>query len=187
MPAPRGVGPLTSSGPAERRTRRPVLLLAGVAVAVVAVDQAVKAFVLDALVPGRFVPLLGDGIGWQLVFNPGAAFGIPLPAPVFPVVTLVVLVAVLRSLGEAPGPGTVVAQGLVVGGALGNLADRVVRAAPGDPLGGLVVDYVAWGSFPRFNVADAAITVGVALLLVVLLLEERRSGTADAAGAAGAA
>ncbi|MGA1078702.1 MAG: signal peptidase II [Nitriliruptoraceae bacterium] len=143
------------------------------AAAVVVVDQAVKVAVLEVLTPGRFVPLLGDAVGWQLVFNPGAAFGIPLPAPVFPVATVVVLVAVLRSLGET-GRAGVVAQALVVGGALGNLADRVVRATPGDPLGGLVVDYVAWGSFPRFNVADAAITVGVVLLLVLLLLEERR-------------
>lgn len=173
LPPPRGVGALTAGAPAVRRPRRPGLLLAGVAGAVLAVDQAVKVVVLEVLTPGRFVPLLGDAVGWQLVFNPGAAFGIPLPAPVFPVATLVVLIAVVRSLGES-GSGGIVAQALVVGGALGNLADRVVRATPGDPLGGLVVDYVAWGSFPRFNVADAAITVGVALLLLVLLAEERR-------------
>lgn len=181
MPAPRGVGALTTSGPAARRTRRPVLLLAGVAAAAVAVDQAVKAYVLDTLTPGRFVPLLGEAVGWQLVFNPGAAFGIPLPAPVFPLATLVVLFTILRSLSDAPGRASVLAQGLVIGGAFGNLADRVVRAVPGDPLGGLVVDYVAWGSFPRFNVADAAITVGVVLLLVVVLVEERRSGAAEPA------
>lgn len=137
--------------------------------------------VLDTLTPGRYVPLLGESVGWQLVFNPGAAFGIPLPAPVFPVATLVVLVTILRSLSDAPGPASVLAQGLVIGGAFGNLADRIVRAAPGDPLGGLVVDYVAWGSFPRFNVADAAITVGVVLLLGVVLVEERRSGAVEPA------
>ncbi len=180
VPPPRGVGALTEPGaaPARRGTRRAGFVLAGVAAAVVALDQVVKEFVLGALTPGRFVPFLGDAVGWQLVFNPGAAFGIPLPAPVFPVVTLVVLVAVVRSLGDA-GPGSVPAQGLLVGGALGNLADRVVRAAPGDPLGGLVVDFVAWGSFPRFNVADAAITVGVVLLLLGVLLEERRGTRTD--------
>lgn len=180
LPPPRGVGALTAGTPADRRPRRPGLLLAAVVSAVVAVDQAVKVLVLDVLTPGRFVPLLGDAVGWQLVFNPGAAFGIPLPAPVFPVATLVVLVAVVRSLGES-GRGGVLAQGLVVGGALGNLADRVVRAGPGDPLGGLVVDYVAWGSFPRFNVADAAITVGVALLLLLLVVEERRESARERA------
>ena len=180
LPPSRGVGALTAASPAVGRPRRPGLLLTAVVATVLVVDQAVKVVVLDVLVPGRFVPFLGDAVGWQLVFNPGAAFGIPLPAPVFPVATLVVLVAVLRSLGET-GPGGVVAQGLVVGGALGNLADRVVRAEPGDPLGGLVVDYVAWGSFPRFNVADAAITVGVALLLLLLLLEERRERTRETA------
>jgi len=179
VPAPRGVGALTAEGPARRRAG---LLLLTVAAVVVVVDQAVKVLVLDTLVPGRFVPFLGDAVGWQLVFNPGAAFGVPLPAPVFPVATLVVLVVVLRSLGGAGAVGTL-AQGLVIGGAVGNLADRVVRAAPGEPLGGLVVDFVAWGSFPRFNVADAAITVGVVLLLLVLLREERRA----AAGSGGAA
>lgn len=148
-------------------------MLLAVVTAVVAIDQAVKVLVLEVLAPGRYVPLIGDAVGWQLVFNPGAAFGIPLPAPVFPLATVVVLVVVVRSLGDA-GRGGVLAQGLVVGGALGNLADRVVRAEPGDPFGGLVVDYVAWGSFPRFNVADAAITVGVALLLLLLVREERR-------------
>lgn len=149
-------------------------MLAAVAAVVVVLDWAVKELALARLVPGRFVPLLGDHVGWQLVFNPGAAFGIPLPPPVFPVVTAVVVVAVVRSLREAGGRAVVAAQGLVVGGAFGNLLDRVIR--PGDgPLGGLVVDFVAWGSFPRFNVADAAITVGVVSLLLLLVRDERRA------------
>jgi signal peptidase II len=154
-------------------------LLAAVVLLVVVVDQSVKRLVLARLEPGVFVPFLGERIGWQLIFNPGAAFGIPLPRLVFPIVTLVVLVLVVRSLPGAPEPLLVLAQGLIVGGALGNVIDRVVRAEGGGLFSGEVVDYVAWGSFARFNVADAAITVGVSLMMLALLLEERADRRAD--------
>jgi len=151
---------------------------------VVGLDQAVKAFVLARLELGAFVPFLGPRVGWQLVLNPGAAFGVPLPAAVFPLVTLVVVVVVVRSLAAAPPPALVVAQGLVVGGAIGNVLDRVVRASPGSWVDGRVVDFVAWGSFPRFNVADAAITAGVALLLLLTVRDELE-GRAGADGTLG--
>jgi hypothetical protein len=64
----------------------------------------------------------------------------------------------------------------LLGGALGNVVDRVVRVGdPGDPqwLHGHVVDFVAWGSFPRFNVADSAITIGLALLVLDMLFAPR--------------
>jgi signal peptidase II len=157
-------------------TRRPTfdrVLLAGVVSAVVVLDQLVKRFVLEQLEPGVFVPFLGPRIGWQLIFNPGAAFGFPLPPLVFPVVTLIVLIVVVRSLRDGLAPLLVVAQGLILGGALGNIVDRVVRAGDGGRFSGKVVDFVAWGTFARFNVADAAITVGVALVILAILREER--------------
>jgi len=147
-------------------------LLAAVVTAVVVLDQIAKRIVLSRLEPGVFVPFLGERIGWQLIFNPGAAFGIPLPPLVFPIVTIVVLVVVVRGIPEHPAPLLVLSQGLILGGALGNVIDRVVRADAG-LFSGTVVDFVAWGSFARFNVADAAITVGVALMVLALLLEER--------------
>lgn len=159
-------------------TRRPVLnwtLLVSVVVAVVVADQVVKRLALARLEPGVFVPLIGSRIGWQLVFNPGAAFGLPLPPVVFPLVTLLVLVLVVRSLSDGPASLLVGSQSLIVGGAIGNLVDRIVRAEEGALFSGHVVDFVAWGSFPRFNVADAAITVGVALVVLALMLEERRA------------
>jgi signal peptidase II len=159
-------------------TRRPSLnwtLLVAVVSAVVVADQLVKRLALAQLEPGVYVPLVGSRIGWQLVFNPGAAFGLPLPPVVFPLVTLVVLVLVVRSLPSEPAPLLVGAQSLIVGGAIGNVVDRIVRAEDGVLFSGRVVDFVAWGSFPRFNVADAAITVGVALVVLALMLEERRA------------
>jgi signal peptidase II len=144
------------------------------------VDQLVKELVLTVLEPGRFVPLLGSSVGWQLVFNPGAAFGLRLPPIVFPVVTLVLIVVVVRTLVQPARGAAVVARGLVVGGAIGNVVDRLMRPGDGSPVGGYVVDFVAWGSFPRFNVADAAITVGVTLFILLALIEdlsERRRHT----------
>ncbi len=147
---------------------------------IVVVDQVVKELVLTLLEPGRFVPLIGSRIGWQLIFNPGAAFGLSLPPVVFPVVTLVLIVVVVRTLAQPVRRAAVVAQGLVVGGAVGNVVDRLVRPGDGSLVGGYVVDFVAWGSFPRFNVADAAITVGVALFILLSLIDdlsERRRRT----------
>ena len=134
-------------------------------------DQFVKELALALLEPGRFVTLFGSSVGWQLIFNPGAAFGLRLPPVVFPIVTVVLLLVVLRTLQHSPA-SAVVAQGLVIGGAIGNVIDRLVR--PGDDVlfGGHVVDFVAWGGFPRFNVADASITVGVAMFVLVALLED---------------
>ena len=147
---------------------------------IIVLDVVTKELVLALLDPGRFVPLLGPAIGWQLVFNPGAAFGLRLPSLVFPAVTLVLVVVVVRTLLQPARLLAVVAQGLIVGGAVGNVIDRMVRPGDGSLVGGYVVDFVAWGSFPRFNVADAAITVGVAAFILVALLEERqdrRAGT----------
>ena len=143
-----------------------------VAAAIVVLDQITKELAERALEPGVFVSLLGPHIGWQLVYNPGGAFGLPAPPWVFLLVAIVVVAVVMRSLPRTPSLWHAVALGLILAGALGNMIDRVVR--PGDPgfLGGWVVDFIAWGFWPRFNVADSAITVGVVLLFVALLREE---------------
>ena len=147
-------------------------MLAVVALAVVVADQLAKEIALELLEPGRFVPLLGSRIGWQLIFNPGAAFGLALPPLVFPLVTLLVLVVIVRSLPVEPAPLVVSGQALLLGGAVGNVIDRMLRPGTEGLFGGHVVDYVAWGSFPRFNVADSAITVGVVLFLLAVLRDE---------------
>ncbi len=147
------------------------LLLAAIGIVL---DQATKVLAERVLEGGVFVPWLGDGVGWQLVFNPGAAFGLPAPPWLFLVVTGLVVVIVARALPHTTGLLPASAYGLLLSGALGNLLDRVLRAEDGF-LSGEVVDFVAWGSFPRFNLADTWITVGFALLVVALLLEEREA------------
>jgi signal peptidase II len=170
-------------GPATRHPRAIGAALSLV-VLIVVLDQLTKSYAESVLQRGEFVPLLGESVGWQLVYNPGGAFGLPLPSWVFLVVTVLVTVLVLRALPQTPLLTAAMAYGLLLGGALGNVLDRLFRV--GDPGfgGGYVVDFVAWGTFPRFNVADSAITVGFALLVVAMLIDERRQGAADADGAA---
>jgi signal peptidase II len=183
-------GPPPSLPPSRSPTTRLGLTIAA---GFVLLDQATKELAETVLVPGRFVPFLGDSIGWQLVYNPGGAFGVPAPSWLFLGVTVVVTVIVLRALPRTSSLLQASAYGMLLSGAIGNVLDRIFR--PGDPDGGFgsgyVVDFVAWGTFPRFNVADSAITVGFVLLVIALFLEERRpdasSEVASAPEAASAA
>lgn len=131
---------------------------------IVVLDQAAKAIVEDHLVPGQQIDVLGP-VGLTLSHNQGVAFGLASGSAA-PLVgfALIALAFVGTMLARNPtAPGMWVAVGLVSGGALGNLADRL-RA-------GAVTDYVEIGSWPPFNLADVAITAGVVLLALVLTKE----------------
>lgn len=144
-----------------------------VAAVFVILDQATKRIAAVQLVPGVEVPWISQGIGWQLVRNENGAFGLPAPSWFFLVITIVVTVIVVRNLPHATRRRPAVAYGLLLAGALGNALDRVFRmGGPADPrfFHGHVIDFVAWGSWPRFNVADISITLGFALLVLDLLL-----------------
>jgi signal peptidase II len=127
---------------------------------VVALDQAAKALVEANLVPGERVDVLGP-LEITLAHNRGIAFGLAdSGGGLLIAVTVVALAAVgLLFARDRNRPGMWVAVGLLAGGALGNLADRV-RA-------GEVTDYVDFLSWPPFNLADAAITIGVLLLVLI--------------------
>lgn len=144
--------------------------LAGVLCALVlAADQVAKAVVESNLVPGEYVDALGP-LEFTLSHNRGVAFGLAGGAGIGLVaVTLAALGLIVYLFARDPGrPGMWVATGLLAGGALGNLADRI--------LAGEVTDYIAVGSWPPFNVADIAITCGV-VLLVLIYLREAESAT----------
>jgi signal peptidase II len=129
---------------------------------VVVLDQASKAAVEAHLVPGEQVEVLGP-LGLTLSHNQGVAFGLAsgsdAPLIAFAVGALALVGFVLARNPTVPGMW--VAAGLLAGGALGNLADRV-RA-------GAVTDYVEIGAWPPFNLADVAITAGVVLFAVIFL------------------
>jgi signal peptidase II len=150
----------------------PVLLLAG---AVVALDQVTKIAALDRLPLGVPISLIDGLLALTLVLNPGLAFGLLGSMPqtwrwvvaALSLIALAVLARVaLRVLPTGGWPGRL-AIGLIFGGAVGNLIDRARFGA--------VVDFVdvhwrGW-HWPAFNVADSAITIGVALLALRLVSE----------------
>lgn len=111
------------------------------------------------------VQLIGSAVQLRLTWNSGGAFS--LLAGATPVLTVfaVVVALVVFVVGARSGDAWITtALGLVLGGAMGNLTDRLVRS-PG-PLRGHVVDYVDVGGWPVFNLADMAITGGVVLLVI---------------------
>ncbi|MET0304646.1 MAG: signal peptidase II [Solirubrobacterales bacterium] len=131
---------------------------------VVALDQAAKAVIEANLVPGEKVDVLGP-IGLTLAHNDGVAFGLASGgglALVALTITALIFVGVLFARNPTR-PGMWVAIGLLAGGALGNLVDRV-RA-------GEVTDYLDVLSWPPFNLADVAITLGVIVLALSYLTE----------------
>lgn len=146
------------------RAWRLALALCGI---VVALDQAAKALVESKLVPGEHVEVLGP-LELVLSHNQGVAFGLASgggAALIALTMGALAFVGVLFAR-EPTRPWMWVAFGLLTGGALGNLADRLRADA--------VTDYVHVGSWPPFNLADAAITVGVLLLALSYVREGMR-------------
>ena len=143
---------------------RPRVAAATIAVVIIAADQLTKTWALNALSDGPSW-LIGDSVGFRLTRNSGAAFGLLEGAGSWLALLAVVIVAVVFiSLHRDMGRLTVFALGLVLGGAVGNLLDRLFR---GDGIAdGLVVDFIDVGPWPNFNIADSAIVIGIALILL---------------------
>lgn len=144
--------------------------IVAVMVAVVLVDQLTKAGIVDWLGPGQAVhrwELAGPWLAFEYVENTGAAFGI-LAGRVWLLSALAVLVGfgfLLAFRSDLPRSGPLrLSIGLVIGGGVGNFIDRVRL--------GYVVDFVAVGVWPKFNVADSAITIGLIVLALNALREE---------------
>lgn len=159
----------------ERSHRRTVLVVA-VAVLVVALDAISKALVVARLSGHPPVRTLGGLFYLDLSRNPGAAFSLGQGATViFTVIAVAVAVTIVRVAARLSSTPWAVALGLILGGAVGNLADRLFRA-PG-PLRGAVVDWISvfkpnGGAWPIFNLADAAIVCG-GICAVLLMLAGR--------------
>lgn len=136
-----------------------------------AADQLTKNWVVAELPEGRTVPVLGDFLQWHFVRNPGAAFSMAESATwVFTILATVVVGVILwqlRRLGSLPWA---LFLGMLLGGVLGNLTDRLVRE-PGFPVGH-VIDFVStpWMMPAIYNVADIAIVSGMVLFVLITLL-----------------
>ncbi|MGH2836644.1 MAG: signal peptidase II [Solirubrobacteraceae bacterium] len=161
--------PALSDGPVRRRTRSSrIAVMVVVAIVVLAADQVTKSLAVSGL-SHHSVHLFGP-FYLALSYNSGVAFsiGAGLTFPI--VVIVVVLVVAIGWFGRGvPTTPAAVAIGLIVGGAVGNLADRFFRDHHG-----AVIDFLYSGFWPTFNLADASIVCGSILIAVVMLRASRR-------------
>jgi signal peptidase II len=153
-------------------------VLAAVAAFVLAADIITKAIVVAHLRPDQPVHLLGNVLEFWLTRNPGAAFSVGTgETAVFTVIAFGVIVYIARTARKLYSAGWAIALGLLLGGAMGNLGDRIFRA-PG-LFRGYVVDWI--GVVPRyypiFNLADSAIVCGGILTVVLAMRGYHLDGT----------
>ncbi len=137
-----------------------------VALAVFVLDRLTKSLVATQVAYGTEVPVIGHLVGIANVRNSGAAFGFaPAGATFFLVASIVVAIGLVVYVVQTPGsPATEAVLGLIMGGTLGNGYDRVVY--------GTVTDFINFHFFPVFNVADSAISIGVAVLIASYVLRK---------------
>ncbi len=165
-----------------------------IAVGVVIVDQLTKHWAVTSLGTDREIDLFWT-LRLNLAFNNGMAFGQGQGfGPLIGVIATIVIVYLLVSLRTEASPMSTIGMGLLIGGAAGNLIDRLFRGDDG-VLQGAVVDFIDFQWFPIFNVADMAVNVGAALLILSSILSarahrhdeptERSTDRAENAGGAG--
>ena len=153
-----------------------ILLVAGVAVLVFAIDRVTKAWVSENIPLGTARPVVGDYVRIVHAQNTGAAFGLlPERTTLLSVLSVVAVLAIVYYYRQIASNSSIVSAtlGMQLGGAFGNLLDRVRQ--------GYVVDFVDVGigdvRFWAFNVADSSIVVGIILVTLALWYEERRAAT----------
>lgn len=172
--------PATDGPAAPQRPRRAALLLSIAAVALV-VDVLTKVWVVAELEGQRVIELVEGGPRLAVSRNPGAAFSFAEGATLlFTAVAVVVVVVILRSARRLRSRGWAWSLGLLLGGASGNLVDRLLRS-PG-PGRGAVVDFLDLRVWPVFNVADSCIVVGGVLAVVLSLRGIELDGTRTVTG-----
>jgi signal peptidase II len=159
-------GVAEASGRIHSRARTAWVIAA--LILIVAIDQLTKAWAVSALADGP-KHLVGDLVVFEVARNSGSAFSrFQGYTAVIAVLAIVITVFLARALRQTTDRWMLVGLVLVLGGALGNLADRLARS-PGF-LRGHVVDFVAIGWWPVFNVADSCITIGAIILVVRTLV-----------------
>lgn len=158
--------------PEAPRGRRRIVVLFTVATLAYALDLISKLIVVAKLEHHEPIEIVGDWLRFEAIRNAGAAFGFGEAFTViFTVIAAAVIVVIVRLARKLYSLPWAIALGLLLGGALGNLTDRIFRS-PG-VFEGAVVDFIAPAHFAVFNLADSAIVVG-AILLAVVGLRERR-------------
>lgn len=154
------------------RSFRHLLVTVAIAAAVVIADQASKSVITAHISPGEAVEVLGP-LRFTLSYNDGIAFGLAGgQGGLVALLAILALVALGAFIATAPARWpTVLAGGLILGGAAGNLIDRIRL--------GHVTDFILLPGWPAFNLADSAITVGVILLAWWMISDGARSAPRD--------
>lgn len=151
----------------DSRRRRALLLLFGIAIVVLVVDQLTKFIAIVTLQGRPPVPVIGDLAGFTFLRNPGAALGMGAGSTwVFALIAFAVFVFILVASRRLVSARWAVGLGLLLGGLTGNLIDRVFRS-PG-PFRGAVMDFIDLHFFVC-NVADIAITAAACAIVLVSL------------------
>ncbi|MEK0415001.1 MAG: signal peptidase [Actinomycetota bacterium] len=134
---------------------------------IVVVDQLTKHWALNRLSGGRTIDIIGS-LRFNLAFNKGMAFSQATGAgPVLGALAFVIVIAVVLWIRRSATGLAAFAAGMIVGGAIGNLVDRLFRNDAW--LRGAVVDFIDLQWFPVFNIADSCITVGAVLMVFASL------------------
>ncbi|MER5308082.1 signal peptidase II [Streptomyces sp. NPDC002773] len=156
-----------SAAPEERpRGRRRIFALFTVAVVAYLLDLGSKMLVVAKLEGREPIRVIGDVLRFDAIRNPGAAFGMGEAFTIiFTCIAAAVIVVIIRLARKLYSLPWAIALGLLLGGALGNLTDRIFRS-PG-VFEGAVVDFIAPAHFAVFNLADSAIVCG-GILIVIL-------------------
>ncbi|MFD0371848.1 signal peptidase II [Streptomyces sp. NPDC059071] len=166
---PDSAGADESAAPEERpqpKGKRKIAALFVVAVLAYLLDLGSKMLVVAKLEGHEPIEVIGDLLRFEAVRNPGAAFGMGEAFTIiFTCIAAVVIVVIIRLARKLYSLPWAIALGLLLGGALGNLTDRIFRS-PG-VFEGAVVDFIAPAHFAVFNLADSAIVCGG--ILIVLL------------------
>lgn len=143
-------------------------LIIKVAAVIVVLDQITKSLAVEFLENEPAVEILGKWFGFSFGRNPGAAFSIGTDSTiVFTVFATIVSSLIIWKSSEVANKFWAIAAGGFLGGALGNLIDRIFRAP--EAFHGHVVDFIAFPNFPLFNIADSAVTLS-AIAAVLLSL-----------------
>ncbi len=170
--------PLPTGDPAHARripARYGALMLLCTVVAYT-FDQLTKWWVVTTMTEGQVIPVLPPLLDWRFIRNPGAAFSIGTDYTwVFTIIMVVVATAIVLQVRRVASWGWAVALGLVLGGALGNLTDRLLREPSFGQ--GHVVDFIALPNFAIFNIADSAVVSGVVLICILTLRGIGMDGT----------
>lgn len=153
-------------------TGRSALLLV-VALIAIAIDQVSKNAALKFLPSHQRVPALGDLLGWYLTFNDSAAFSLGFGITwIFTLISFAAAIAIIWFAPRVETGGWAVLGGVLLGGVIGNLIDRLTRE-PGFP-NGHVIDFIQIPfNFPIFNIADCCISVSMAFIALRLVKGEQ--------------